>query len=69
VLDWKTHLTGVTDAAMADVTTTRSAVAARIAALLPPDAVLVGHGLHNDLIALQLDTAQLIDTSMLFAYK
>lgn len=54
---------------MADVTTTRSAVAARIAALLPPDAVLVGHGLHNDLIALQLDTAQLIDTSMLFAYK
>lgn len=69
MLDWKTHLTGVTDADMADVTTTRSAVAARIAALLPPDAVLVGHGLHNDLIALQLDTAHLIDTSMLFAYK
>eukprot|EP00955_Chlamydomonas_euryale_P116597 366429-Chlamydomonas_euryale.AAC.12 len=32
-------------------------------------AVLVGHGLHNDLVALRLDARVVIDTALLFTYQ
>lgn len=37
--------------------------------LLQGNVVLVGHALHHDLIALQLDPIVCIDTSLLYMYK
>jgi dethiobiotin synthetase len=45
VLDYRTHLTGVTAADLEGVSLTRKAVAKRIAALLTPATVLVVSGL------------------------
>lgn len=69
VLDYRTALTGLTADSLAGVTLTRADVAARLAALLGPDTVLVGHSLHKDLAALKLDHAPVIDTALLFTYR
>lgn len=37
--------------------------------LLQGNVVLVGHALHHDLTALQLDPVVFIDTSLLYTYK
>ncbi|GBG73604.1 hypothetical protein CBR_g16947 [Chara braunii] len=41
----------------------------RMAALLTPGTILIGHGLHHDLRALKIDHARVIDTSLLFRFK
>jgi RNA exonuclease 1 len=69
VLDFRTDLTGITAADLQGVTLTRKAAAKRLAKLLTPNTVLVGHGLHHDLQALQLDHPYVIDTSMIFQFK
>lgn len=69
VLDFRTELTGITAGDLEGVTLTRKGAAKRIAKLLTPNTVLVGHGLHHDLQALQLDHPYVIDTSMLFEFK
>lgn len=68
VTDFRSELTGITAADLAGVTDDRAAVAARVAALLTPGTVLVGHSLHYDLEALHLDHQPVIDTAMLFSY-
>ena len=37
--------------------------------LLQGNVVLIGHALHHDLLALQLDPAAVIDTALLCSYK
>jgi RNA exonuclease 1 len=69
VLNFRTDLTGITAADLQGVTLTRKAAAKRLAKLLTPTTVLVGHGLHHDLQALQLDHPYVIDTSMIFQFK
>ncbi|WIA08143.1 hypothetical protein OEZ85_007599 [Tetradesmus obliquus] len=69
VLDYRTALTGITAEHLQGVTTTRKAAAARVAALLQPGTVLVGHSLHYDLQSLQLDHQPVIDTALLFSYE
>lgn len=69
VLDYRTALTGLTAADLEGVTLTRKAAAKRVAKLLSPTTVLVGHGLHHDLQALKLDHPWVIDTSMIFEFK
>jgi len=69
VLDYRTELTGITAADLQDVQTHRQTVVAKIKALLAPGTVLVGHSLHFDLEALQLDHQPVVDTAMIFSYQ
>jgi RNA exonuclease 1 len=69
VLEYKSDLTGVTAADLEGVSLTRKGAAKRIAALLTPNTVLVGHSLHYDLASLKLDHTLVIDTSMIFSIK
>ncbi|MEQ2211872.1 RNA exonuclease 5 [Xenoophorus captivus] len=48
------------------ITTTLRDVQAKIRMLLPDNAVLVGHSLNNDLVALKLIHQHVIDTSLLY---
>lgn len=54
ILDLRTPITGITAADLEGVTATRKAAAGRLAALLGPRVVLVGHSLSADLAALQV---------------
>jgi len=57
VLDLRTQITGITKADLRGVTTKRREVAARLAQMLGPDTILVGHSLSADLTALQVGAA------------
>lgn len=69
VVDYRSELTGVTAADLAGVSLTRKGAAKRVAALLGPATVLVGHSLHYDLAALKLDHGLVIDTSLIFSLE
>ena len=68
-MDLRTAITGVTLSNLKGVTLRRAGAAARLAALLGPDVVLVGHSLNADLAALKIDHAPVIDTALLFSYR
>ncbi|XP_075175270.1 RNA exonuclease 5-like [Anomaloglossus baeobatrachus] len=67
MITYKTRLSRITKKKLHPVKTKLKDVQERIKALLPPDAVLVGHSLENDLRALQMIHPNVIDTSILFA--
>ncbi|KAM4025793.1 RNA exonuclease 5-like isoform 2-T4 [Anomaloglossus baeobatrachus] len=67
MITYKTRFSGITKKKLHPVKTKLKDVQERIKALLPPDAVLVGHSLENDLRALQMIHSNVIDTSILFA--
>jgi hypothetical protein len=70
ILDLRTAVTGIDHEQLQGVTLTRQQLLKRhLLPLLGPGVVLVGHALHNDLRALQLDHQPVIDTSLLFKYK
>ncbi|KAG7222562.1 hypothetical protein INR49_016159, partial [Caranx melampygus] len=62
----KCVFSGITAAMLRPVRTTLRDVRAKLKALLPRDAILVGHSLNNDLIALKLIHPHVIDTSLLY---
>uniref|UniRef100_A0A1A8QLZ9 RRM domain-containing protein n=3 Tax=Nothobranchius TaxID=28779 RepID=A0A1A8QLZ9_9TELE len=66
VLNYLTKFSGITAAMLQPITTTLRVVQAKLRMLLPGDAVLVGHSLNNDLIALKLIHQHVIDTSLLY---
>ncbi|XP_040892266.1 RNA exonuclease 5-like [Toxotes jaculatrix] len=66
ILNYLTKFSGITAAMLRPITTTLRDVQAKLRALLPPDAVLVGHSLNNDLVALKLIHPHVIDTSLLY---
>ncbi|XP_017282676.1 RNA exonuclease 5 [Kryptolebias marmoratus] len=66
VLNYLTNFSGVTAAMLRPITTTLQDVQAKLLMLLPGDAVLVGHSLNSDLIALKLIHQHVIDTSLLY---
>ncbi|KAL0053990.1 hypothetical protein WJX82_002016 [Trebouxia sp. C0006] len=69
VLNYRTEVTGATDATMQGVTYTKRDAQEAMQKLLQGKVVLVGHALHHDLHALQLDPTAVIDTALLCSYK
>jgi RNA exonuclease 1 len=70
ILDLRSSITGITQQQLAGIQLDRLQLLNRyILPRLGPGVVLVGHALHNDLNALQLDHQPVIDTSLLFSYK
>ncbi|XP_062913571.1 RNA exonuclease 5-like isoform X2 [Mobula hypostoma] len=66
ILNYLTRFSGITWKMLLTVKTKLKDVQAMLRKILPPDAVLVGHSLNNDLTALQMVHPNVIDTSLLF---
>uniref|UniRef100_A0A452RT61 RNA exonuclease 5 n=1 Tax=Ursus americanus TaxID=9643 RepID=A0A452RT61_URSAM len=66
ILDYLTSFSGMTKKILNPVTTKLKDVQRHLKALLPPDAVLVGHSLDLDLRALKMIHPYVIDTSLLY---
>uniref|UniRef100_A0A3Q1ERK7 RNA exonuclease 5 n=1 Tax=Acanthochromis polyacanthus TaxID=80966 RepID=A0A3Q1ERK7_9TELE len=66
ILNYLTRFSGVTAAMLRPITTTLRDVQEKLRKLLPGDAVLVGHSINNDLMALKLIHQHVIDTSLLY---
>jgi RNA exonuclease 1 len=68
VLDYNTRFSGIDEATLAGVTTTLAEARAALLTLLHADTVLIGHALENDLRALRLLHARVVDTGVLFPH-
>ncbi|XP_023003670.1 small RNA degrading nuclease 1-like isoform X1 [Cucurbita maxima] len=68
IKDYRTDITGISPGDLDDVTCSLVDVQKSITKLLSSGTILVGHSLNNDLRALQLDHARVIDTSYIFKY-
>ncbi|XP_019627813.1 PREDICTED: small RNA degrading nuclease 5-like [Branchiostoma belcheri] len=66
VKDYMTQFSGICEKDLKDVTTRLEHVQEMLQELLPPDGILVGHSLENDLQALKMIHPHVIDTSLLF---
>uniref|UniRef100_A0A182XCX8 Exonuclease domain-containing protein n=1 Tax=Anopheles quadriannulatus TaxID=34691 RepID=A0A182XCX8_ANOQN len=66
IIDYRTKFSGITASMLRDVRTTLADVQRELRELLPPDAILVGHSLNSDLLAMQLLHPYVIDTSIIY---
>lgn len=66
IRDYSTKWSGITPQLLKGVQKTLRQIQEDIRKLLPPDAILVGHSLRGDLIALQLFHPYIIDSSVIF---
>ncbi|XP_030947801.1 small RNA degrading nuclease 3-like [Quercus lobata] len=66
IADYRTDITGVSARDLEGVTCSLADVQKSLKKLLSKGAILVGHSLNNDLKALKLDHARVIDTSLIF---
>ncbi|XP_073399131.1 RNA exonuclease 5 isoform X2 [Dendrobates tinctorius] len=67
IINYMTRFSGINKKKLHPVKTKLKDIQEKIKGLLPPNAVLVGHSLNNDLRALQMIHPHVIDTSLLFA--
>jgi len=66
IQSYLTHITGVTESKLRNVSTTLADVRAKISEILPSDAILCGQSLNNDLHALKMFHPYVIDTSVVY---
>ncbi|KAK6778671.1 hypothetical protein RDI58_025389 [Solanum bulbocastanum] len=69
VADYRTDITGITAGDLEGVSCSLADVQTSLKKLLSHGTILVGHSLHNDLRALKMDHARVIDTSYVFKYQ
>ncbi|KAK2967626.1 hypothetical protein RJ640_030497, partial [Escallonia rubra] len=68
VADYRTEITGISAKDLDKVTCSLADIQKSMKNLLPHGTILVGHSLNNDLQALMVDHARVIDTSLVFKY-
>ncbi|KMZ66199.1 RNA exonuclease [Zostera marina] len=68
VVDYRTHITGITSNNLDGVTLSLRDAQKSLKRLLKHGSILVGHSLYNDLHALKMDCAPVIDTSYIFTF-
>ncbi|XP_043697235.1 small RNA degrading nuclease 1-like isoform X1 [Telopea speciosissima] len=66
VADYRTHITGISAKDLRRINCSLADVQESLKKLLSCGTILVGHSLNNDLRALKLDHARIIDTSFIF---
>lgn len=64
-----THISGVDEASLKNITTTLSDIQKEIQSFVDGDTILVGHGLVNDLKCLKMRHPYIIDTSIIYHHK
>ncbi|VFQ70111.1 unnamed protein product [Cuscuta campestris] len=69
ITDYRTDITGINASDLDGVTCSLNDVQESMKKLLAHGKILVGHGLCNDLRALQIDHAKVIDTAYVFKYR
>ncbi|KAI8366540.1 hypothetical protein BD560DRAFT_400628 [Blakeslea trispora] len=69
ITDYVTHISGVDEASLKNVTTNLSEIQQKIQTYLDGDTILVGHGLVNDLRCLKMRHPYIIDTSVIYHHK
>ncbi|XP_010527919.1 PREDICTED: small RNA degrading nuclease 1-like [Tarenaya hassleriana] len=69
VTDYRTDITGVTAADIEKATLSMVDIQKKMRRFLSRDTILVGHSLNNDLKAMKIDHARVIDTSLIFKFS
>ncbi|GBM89979.1 Putative exonuclease GOR [Araneus ventricosus] len=69
ILDYNTAFSGVREEHLRQVTTKLEDVQDQLLRLLNKDSILIGHGVENDLLALNLVHENVIDTSFVFPHE
>ncbi|XP_049643870.1 RNA exonuclease 1 homolog [Suncus etruscus] len=69
IVDYNTRFSGVTEADLADTSTSLRDVQAVLLSMLSADTILIGHSLESDLLALKVIHSTVVDTSVLFPHR